>query len=211
MALKLGGLLVHRLVCRVDMVVGRPRRDGMDVQRAEVLVDVGLDLRQRLLAALDGHLLRVRRHGLPLLGVDLGHVRQLELRPPQVEVPVVHAAGSVDEPVDLRAVARVVHQSALDEVVGVDALAHADKRALVRVAAPDRHDWQTGVVLRIDGQLHPVRRYLLIRDLVGALGLGHLEVEAAAARHHLRVAVLLVEGRVPRVVGVEPPEPHAGV
>ena len=142
-----------------------PPRDGVDVQRAEVLVDVGLDLRQRLLAALDWHLLRVRRHGLPLLGVDLGHVRQLELRPPQVEVPVVHAAGSVDEPVDLRAVARVVHQTALDEVVGVDALAHADERALVRVAAPDRHDGQAGVVLRIDGQLHPVRRYLPIRDL----------------------------------------------
>ena len=193
------------------MVVGRARRHRVHVERPEVLVYVGLELGEDLLARRVGDLLGVGCRRSTVVGVDVGDVGQLQAVAEARQVGVAHAARVLDYPVDLGAVLHVVRQAALDEVVRVDALAHADERALVRVRAPDGHDRQARVVLPVHCELEPVCRHLGVGLLVGALALlGRAEAPAVGARcPEARVAVLLVEDGGQRVVGVEPPEADA--
>ena len=140
--------------------------------------------------------------------VDLQAVEEL------LQVLVAHAARIRHEPVDLRAVGEVVRETAADEVVAVDRLAHADERRLVQPRTPHRHHGQRRVVLAADHLLDAVGRRIarlldigpLPLDGLEALVRGPVRVPAAPVA---RVAVGLVQHGLHGARPVDAPEADA--
>ena len=203
MALELVGLLIHRLVPSVDVVVRGPCGHGMHVQGAEILVHVVLQLLEHGFSRLVRDFLRIRRDFRAVLRVGCRHMRQQQPVAKLLQVLVVHPAGVFHDPVDFGAILDGVGEAGLDEVVGVHALAQPNERALVRVASPNR------VVLLIHGKLQAVRWHFRVCGLVWALALwAYLQIVASLGIEG-RVAVLLVKNRVQRPRRVQAPEADA--
>ena len=125
-----------------------------------------------------------------------------------MNVLAAHAAVVFNQPVDLRAVAQIIGEAAVDKIIAVDRLPVANKRALPKAAAPQRHDGQRAVILLADDFRAHVCRGAALTLLVCAFFRLRLELLRGLACI-TRKAVLLVEHRLNGLVLVKPPVAHA--
>ena len=62
------------------------------------------------------------------------------------EVNVIHASGVLNRPVNHAGVVKVVCKTALDKVISVNVLLHADKAGLFLRRCPQRDDWERRII-----------------------------------------------------------------
>ena len=214
LVLEVTRLLVHRLVSRIDVVVGRACRHGVHIEGAEVLVDAVADRLQVRLACRVWDLLGICLRIAAVIGVDECDMVDLQAVEELLQILVAHTACIRHEPVDLRAVSEVVREAAADQVVAVDRLAHTDQGRLVELRAPHRHHRQRRVVLAADHLLDAVGRRVarlldigpLLLDDIEALVCGAVRILAALVSS---IAVGLVEHGLHRARLVDTPEADA--